>query len=846
MTNEINTFSGMTTEEIYKKLNTSKDGISSEEVLVRQGQNGLNIISEKKELGIVLEFLSHFKSPMIIILMFAAAISAYFGQTFNAIVIIAMILASVILDFFEEHSANNAAKKLREKVSTTSTVIRNGKKVEIKSTEICTGDILFLSSGDLIPADAKVIEADDFFVNQSVLTGESFPKEKAPIIIEANSENNEFENVLFSGSSVISGNGLAVVFAVGKQTEFGRIAEKLLKKEVKSDFELGVINFGYLIMKLVLALVVFIFLFNSIINKNILDSFIFAVAIAVGVTPELLPMIMSVTMSRGSLRMSKRGVIVKKLDSIPNFGSMDILCTDKTGTLTEDKIQLVKYTNITGESNEKVLLYTYLNSFFETGIKNPLDSAVVEYKKTEIVGYKKVEEIPFDFVRKMMSIVVEGKEGTVMITKGAPEDIMERCSVYHDKDQLVNLTPGAKEKALKFYEQLSADGFRVLAVAIKSDLEKKNKYTHQDENSLELLGFVSFLDPAKKDVAKVLGELEKIGIEIKIVTGDNEFVTKRICEDVGLVVRCVLLGKDSDKMTDAEMKFAVEKTTIFARFSPDQKDRVIRVLKSNNHVVGYMGDGINDAPSLKIADVGISVDTAVDVAKESADIILTTKSLESIVGGVIEGRRSFGNTMKYIIMGLSSNFGNMFSVAGAIFYIPFLPMLPIQILLNNFLYDFSQITIPSDKVDNEWVERPRKWDLKMIKRFMYTFGPISSIFDFATFFVLFSVFHVGQSAFQTGWFMESLATQTLVIHIIRTRKIPFLQSRASNYLMLTSFLAVAVGWILPYTPAGDLFKLTPLPFNILCVIVGLVIAYLILVEIFKRVFFKKFGFMGKE
>jgi Mg2+-importing ATPase len=840
ITENTNNYSSLPAEKILKNLQTSKNGLSEHEAKKRLTLYGRNVIAEKKEINVILEFLSHFKSPLIIILLFAAGISAYFGESTNALIVGVMVLVSVILDFFEEHSANNAAEKLKEKVSSTATVIRAGVKKEIKASEICQGDIIFLSSGDLIPADARVIEADDFFVNQSALTGESFPREKIPAAAE-NKESNIPDNILCLGSSVVSGTALALVFKIGKDTEFGKIAQNILKKEDKSGFELGISRFGFFISKIILFLVLFIFLFNSLINKDVLGSFMFAIAIAVGVTPELLPMIMSITMARGSQRMAKSGVIVKKLSSIPSFGSMDILCTDKTGTLTEDNIKLVTYTDIFGNHDEQVFLHTYLNSFHQTGVKNPLDKAVLDYKKAKIEGYKKIEEIPFDFVRKMMSVAVVGREGRILITKGAPEEVILKCDSYYKQGKKSPFSVDLKNSAFAYYKKLSADGYRVLAVAIKPDLPAKEKYTHTDENQLELLGFVSFLDPAKKDAGPVLAELKRRGVEVKVITGDNELVAKKICNDINLDIKGVLLGGEIDALTDDALRVRAEKTTIFARFSPDEKNRVINALRSGKHVVGYLGDGINDAPSLKAADVGISVNTAVDVAKESADIILTKKSLQVITDGVLEGRRSFGNTMKYIMMGLSSNFGNMFSVAGAIFYLPFLPMLPVQILLNNFIYDFSQITIPSDKVDDDWIKKPRNWDLSFIKKFMYVFGPISSFFDFLTFFILFSIFKVGESTFQTGWFMESLATQTLVIHVIRTRQIPFLQSRASKFLLLSTFTAVAVGWLVPFTSLGKFFKFSPLPLNILFTIIGLVAVYLVLVEIVKRIFYKKYG-----
>lgn len=827
--------------KILKDLKSSTSGLSETDSAARFKQYGPNSISAQAELHIVLEFLSHFKNPLVIILLAASAISASFGQITNLIIISVMILASVILDFFEEHSANQAAKKLRDRVKTMATVIRDGKKIEVHASTITVGDLIFLSSGDLVPADARLIEADDFFVNQSSLSGESFPKEKnSDLDTKPKKSILDLTNIVFMGSNVVSGTATAVVLKIGSATEFGQIALKLTQPEEKSDFEIGIKNFGFFIMRVILFLVLAIFLLNSVINKQILESFMFAIAIAVGVTPELLPIVMSVTIARGSLKMAKKGVIVKKQAAIPNFGSMDVLCTDKTGTLTEDKIRLINYTNAFGQESNEVFLNTYLNSYFQTGVKNPLDEAVMNFKKISIGAYTKFEEIPFDFVRKMMSVAVDGPDGKFLITKGAPEEVIKRCKFYRDGAKTVVLGAVAENKALAYYNQASADGYRVLAVAIKRLTVVKKQYTKKDEADLELLGFVAFLDPAKLGVKKILRELNNVGVEVKVITGDNELVAQKICHEVGLNIKGVLLGDDLETLTDDALKVRIEKTTVFARFSPEDKNRIISLLRSNGHVVGYLGDGINDAPSLKAADVGISVNNAVDVAKESADIVLTEKSLEALVSGILEGRKSFANTMKYILMGLSSNFGNMFSVLGAVLFVPFLPMLPIQILLNNFIYDMSQITIPTDNVDEDWIKKPRRWNLKYVKKFMYSFGPISSVFDILTYALMIYVFHANASVFQTAWFIESLATQTLVIHFIRTRHLPFVQSTASRWLLVSTFSAVAFGWIIPYTPIGAFFQFSPLPAKILFAIMGLVAVYLLLVEIAKRFFYRQY------
>jgi Mg2+-importing ATPase len=841
-TKDFKYYSAQRYKTVLQEFKTSEKGLTSVAAKKRLEQYGHNVIVQKKELSIVWEFLSHFKNPLIIILIIAAGVSAYLGEHTNAIIIFVMISFSMILDFLEEHNANDAVKKLQAKLKSETTVLRNNKEITVPTSTIVPGDILTLCAGNLVPADARIIMADDFFVNQSALTGESMPNEKTNKKNGQDISPTEMHNLVFGGTSVISGTARAVVIKTGLETEFGKIADKLVKPEAKSEFEIGVAKFGYFVMKIILFLVLAIFLFNTLIHHNFLESFLFAIAIAVGVTPELLPMILSITMASGSKKMAKKGVLVKKLSSISSLGSMNILCTDKTGTLTEDQIVLVKYTDIKNQDSQDVLLYAYLNSFHQTGIKNPLDKAVMNFRKLDIKKYKKKEEIPFDFQRRMMSVVVDDKNQHIMITKGAPEEIFKRCDHYCDQTKCLTFDATAKKVSLKLYHDLSAQGYRVLAVATKHIATTKTKYTHEDENKLELLGFISFLDPAKKDVKIILEELHTAGVEVKIITGDNELVTKKICSDIGLQLKGVMLGTDIEKLTDKALQIQAQKTTVFARCSPDTKNRIISALRAAGNVVGYLGDGINDAPSLKTADVGISVSNAVDVARESADIVLTLKNLEILRDGVMEGRKTFSNTMKYIFMALSSNFGNMFSVLGAVFFLPFLPMLPIQILLNNLIYDTSQVTIPSDNVDKEWIERPRRWDLKLIKKFMLVFGPISSVFDIITFVILFYFFHATAGVFQTAWFVESLATQVLVIHIIRTRRIPFFQSNASKQLLFSTLAAVVLAVVITFTVAGKFFQFTPLPLTILLTIAGLVIIYLMIVEFAKRWFYRKYNF----
>ncbi len=837
-------FSTMKTSAVLAKLGVKAAGLTDGEAARRLLEFGPNVIAKEREMNVILEFLSNFTSPLVVILLIASAVSASFGEIRNAIIIWVMILLSVVLNFVEEHSAGQAAKKLQERVRLMATVIRSGAQKEIQTADVVPGDVVFLSAGDLVPADAVVIEADDCFVNESALTGESLPNEKHPGALAAKPGSiGETANVVFFGTNVISGTAKALVVATGGGTEFGKIAEKLVEPSEKSEFEIGVTAFGNFIMKVILFLTLLVFLFNTLLHHQILESFLFAVAIAVGVTPELLPMIMSITMARGSIRMSKQGVIVKKLSAIPSFGSMNVLCTDKTGTLTEDDIRVAMATDTGGSPSDRVFLYAYLNSAFQTGIKNPLDRAILAEKKPADAGaYKKTEEIPFDFQRKMMSIAAKGPDGDVLVTKGAPEEVARRCTCIHVGDECKPFDAAARAACDAEYRRLSEEGYRVLALGAKHIKTIKTQYTVADESELEFFGFISFHDPPKKGIKGVLKELRTMGVSVKIITGDNEFVTKKLCSGAGLEVSGILLGHEINSLTDDALRVKAARATIFARFSPDQKNRIIRALQSSGNVVGYIGDGINDAPSLKTADVGISVDNALDVARESADMVLTQKSLKILKDGILEGRKTFGNTMKYILMGLSSNFGNMFSMLAAVFFLPFLPMLPVQILLNNLLYDCSQVTLPIDNVDKDWLLKPRRWNFSYIKQFMLTMGPVSSLFDVMTFLVLFFVFHANASLFQTGWFMESIATQTLVIHVIRTRKLPFIESMPGKALLASTFAAVVIAWIIPYTPIGAYFQFTPMPFGIALAIVGIVAVYLVCVEIVKRFFFARHDF----
>ena len=824
-----------------KKETTKERGLTEKEAAKRLRKFGENIVFKKKKFRPLVAFARKFNSPLLQILVVASIISFFIGQNINAIILLLMVLLSAILDFVNSYKSEKAVASLIAKVVTTATVIRDGVKREIEFKKIVPGDIVFLSAGDIVPADAQVIASRDFFVNQSALTGESFPVEKVAETLKKNEPLYPGKNnLVFLGTNVVTGFATVLVLRTGENTEFGHIAESLASGETKTEFEKNIQKFSVFIMWVTAILVGFVFLINAFLGRGILSSFIFSLAIAIGLTPELLPVIISVSLSRGSLLMAKKGVIVKHLPAIENFGSMDVLCTDKTGTLTEDRIVLVKYIDPFGAISDEALLYSYLNSFFHTGVTTPLDNAIQEYRHLDIRSYLKIDEIPFDAMRRRQSIVVEKNSERILITKGAPEEIMKICSYYEEQGSAVIFDKAKQSRAESQFQKLSLEGFRVLAIARKGLVgAKKTVYSKIEEQGMVFLGFVAFLDPAKSTAKKTVKELSELGIEIKIITGDNELLTEKICRDIGLEVKGVVTGDKIDKLKDRELGSLAVETTIFARINPEQKERIIQSLRQAGKVVGYLGDGINDAPALKAADVGISVNNAVDVAKETADIILLLKSLRTLRDGVVEGRRTYHNTMKYILMGLSSNFGNMFSMMGASALLPFLPMLPTQVLLNNFLYDSSQLSLATDSVDAEDVRRPSVWDLGFIKRYMLVFGLISSIFDFLTFGFLYYCFRASESQFQTGWFIESIATQVFVIYIIRTKKIPFLESKPSRTLFLNTFLAVAIAWLIPFLPLGAFFGFSPLPWNILAVIAGLVAVYLLLVEVAKRFFYRR-------
>jgi Mg2+-importing ATPase len=766
--------------------------------------------------------------------------------------ILLMVVLGIILRYVQESRADTAAEKLQAMVSTTATVIRDGKRLEISLKDLVPGDIITLSAGDMVPADVRVLSSKDLFLNQSTLTGESLPVEKTHPAVDLSITNPlEMQNLCFLGSNVESGTGTAIVVRTGRETYFGALATSITGQRQLTSFDKGIASFTWLMIGFMAVMVPLVFLFNGLSKGNWLEAFLFALAVAVGLTPEMLPMIVTVNLSKGAIAMSHKKVIVKRLNAIQNFGAMDVLCTDKTGTITQGKIVLEKHLDVRGKDSDRVLHYGYINSYYQTGLKNLMDVAILEHRALNddlLVdeNFHKIDELPFDFQRRRMSVIVEDNQNQhYLICKGAVEEVM-RLSRYVEIDgEILEVTPEHHAKRERLVRELNTQGFRVIAVAYRmfsGDIDTPH-YTVADEAEMTLLGYLAFLDPPKESAAEALAKLNGHNVSVKILTGDNDAVTVSICKQVGLPVDHILLGSDVERMSDVQLGEAAETISVFAKLSPTHKERIIRALQSHRHVVGFMGDGINDAPALKAADVGISVDTAVDIAKESSDIILLENSLLVLEQGVMEGRRVFGNIIKYIKMAASSNFGNMFSVLGGSLFLPFVPMLPIQVLTNNLLYDFSQTAIPTDAVDEEWLKKPRKWAIGEIRRFILFIGPISSIFDYMTYFIMLYVFNTwaNPALFHTGWFVESLFTQTLIIHVIRTNKIPFIQSRASKALLFASLAIVAVGAFLPYSPLAGALGLVALPPLYWLLLAGMLVCSVLLTQVVKTWFIRRFG-----
>jgi Mg2+-importing ATPase len=823
------------------------NGLTSAEAAERRQQYGSNRLKPPQQRAALLQFLAQFRNPLVLILLVAIVISALTGDVTGALIIGVIVLMSVTLDFVQAYRAGRAAEKLALQVAVIATVLRDGRPCELPVIELVPGDVVLLSAGSLVPADARLLEANDFFVNQAQLTGEPYPVEKRVVQVQDGSapvtasEDWALDSVdtVFMGSSVVSGSARVLIGRTGSATTLGQVAVSLADKAPPTAFELGTRRFGMLIMRLTLLLVLFTLLVNVALHRPLLESFLFAVALAVGLTPELLPMVVSVTLTQGALRMAALKVIVKRPSAIQDMGAMDVLCTDKTGTLTEAKIRLERHVDAQGRDDPQVLALAYLNSYFESGLKSPLDDAILAHEEIDVSAWRKIDEVPFDFERRRVSVLVERAGARRLVVKGAPEDILRLCTHYADSaGTTVVLDEAAHTRINALFDSLGEEGFRVLGIAWRDVPLDHPHAVVSDESELVFAGFAAFLDPPKASAGEALKAMTASGVAVKIVTGDNERVTRHVCTQLGVAVEGVLTGTEVAAMNDDALRARVEGVNLFCRVNPAQKNRIILALKARGHVVGYLGDGINDAPSLHTADVGISVEGAVDVAKQAAAMILLENDLMVLHQGILEGRRTFGNVMKYIMMATSSNFGNMFSMAAATLFLPFLPMLPMQILLNNLLYDMSEITLPLDNVDAEDLAGPKHWDMGFIRNFMLTIGPISSLFDFLTFYALIRLFSAHESLFRTGWYVESIATQVLVSFVIRTRRNP-LRSHPNRWLVLTSLGVVVTAMLLPFTPLAPYLGFTPLPLSFFGLLTALLIAYLVMVEGGKQWFYKR-------
>jgi Mg2+-importing ATPase len=859
--------------DLYTQLDSSETGLSTEKAEDKRETFGLNDVTHDKAPAWYVQLFMAFVDPFIGVLILIAIVSFITDvimagpgeRDYKTVIVVSiLIVLSSMIRFWQEFRSNLAAEKLKSMVKTTATILRSDTgRTEIDIKEIVPGDIIYLSAGDMIPADCRVLQSKDLFVSQSILTGEAMPVEKKDLI-EADAHNKsplEMENICFMGTNIESGTATAIAVTTGSDTYFGSIGKSLSGKRPETSFDKGVKSVSWLLIKFMIVMVPLVFLLNGFIKHDWLEAFLFALALAVGLTPAMLPMIVTANLARGAVNMSKRKVIVKRLNAIQNIGAMDILCTDKTGTLTMDKIVLERYLNVNGIEDTEVLKWAYLNSFYQTGLKNLLDIAVLDHVEVKDAlkveeSYDKIDEIPFDFQRRRMSVILSQQKSHkhLLICKGAVEEVLDLCAFSFDpgedrqlhleQDSIIPMDAQTRESILQITNKLNAEGLRVLLVAIKEYEERPLTYSIADESNMILTGFIGFLDPAKPSAKPSIEALQKLGVTLKVLTGDNEIVTKKICREVGIPINNIMMGSDLENISDDDLIKQIDDISIFAKLSPAQKSRVVKVLQIKGHTVGFMGDGINDAGALRDADVGISVDTATDIAKESADIILLEKDLMVLRKGVIYGRRTFGNIIKYIKMTASSNFGNMFSMVGASAFLPFLPMLPIQILVQNLLYDISQISIPWDMMDKEYLEQPKKWETGGIARFMLFIGPISSIFDYATFALMYWFFKANtpanQSLFQSGWFIEGLLSQTLIIHMIRTKKIPFIQSWATAPVVALTSVIMLIGIALPFTPFASAFKMQALPLIYFPFLIVILIGYCALTQVVKTWYIRKF------
>jgi len=826
--------------EVLQRLETATQGLSSEEARQRLARYGSNLLEPQKRSDVLALLLAQFKSPLILLLLFATGLSFFLHDPVNALIILTIVLVSGLLGFWQEHSATNAVEQLLAMVQIKATVLRDGSPYEIPVEEIVPGDIVILNAGDIVPGDCLIDESKDLFVDEATLTGETYPVEKSVGVLAPETPLGQRTNALWMGTHVVSGSAKALVISTGKQTEFGKVSERLRLRPQETDFERGIRRFGYFLMEVTLVLVIAIFAINVYLTRPVLDSFLFSLALAVGLTPQLLPAIISINLAHGAKRMAEGKVIVKRLASIENFGSMNVICSDKTGTLTEGSVRLQSALDVTGAASEKVLLDAYLNAFYETGFTNPIDEAIRTHRQFDLSGYRKADEIPYDFLRKRLSILVAHGDTHLMITKGALQNVLAVCSAAETGAGTRVDIAVVRDRIQQHFEEFSSKGFRTLGVAYKN-MGSASLMSKVDEAGMTFLGFLVLFDPPKPNIIETIASLKNLGVALKIITGDNHLVAANVSQQMGLSSTKILTGPDLGRLSDGALLKHLADVDVFAEIEPNQKERIILALKKAGNVVGYMGDGINDASALHAADVGISVESAVDVAKGVADIVLLEKDLGVLVQGVREGRTTFANTLKYVFMATSANFGNMFSMAGVSLFLPFLPLLPKQILLTNLMTDFPEMTIATDRVDGEMVDHPRRWDIKAIRKFMITFGLVSSVFDYLTFGTLLLILHATQDQFRTGWFLESVISASLIVLVIRSRK-PFFKSRPSKYLLMATLLTVIVTVVVPFTPLGEIFGFSRLPISFLLLIVIIVMLYLIAAEMVKTVFYKKVKF----
>jgi Mg2+-importing ATPase len=833
-------FWSISTTELLTKLHVTASGITTAEAKKRIASYGANSLKPKKQSGTFTLLVGQFKSPIILILLVATVLSLFLRNFVDASIILSIVIISGLLGFWQEFSASNAVAKLLALVQIKAAVLRDGKEVEIPVEAIVPGDIVILNAGDIVPGDCLILESKDLFVDEAMLTGETFPVEKEVFVLLAGAPLSKRTNSVWMGTHVVSGNAKVLVTLTGTKTEFGKVSERLRLKAPETEFERGIRRFGYFLGEVTLVLVILIFAINVYLQRPVLEAFLFSLALAVGLTPQLLPAIISINLAHGAKKMAAKKVIVKRLASIENFGSMNVICSDKTGTLTEGTVKVESALDVNGDASEKVFLFSYLNAFFETGFTNPIDEAILNFRKIDLKGYQKHDEIPYDFLRKRLSISVKHDKELLMVSKGALSNILDICSSVETKEGGVVKIASMQKQIQNHFESFSNDGYRTIGIAYKN-LSSESPINKDDEKDMTFLGFLTLFDPPKANIADTIATLKKLGVSLKVITGDNHLVAASLSKKMGLLDAKILTGPELHQMSDGALLHRVGAVSVFAEIEPNQKERIIIALRKAGNVVGYMGDGINDASALHAADVGISVDTAADVAKDAADIVLLEKDLSVLIEGVREGRTTFANTLKYVFMATSANFGNMFSMAGLSLFIPFLPLLPKQILLTNLLTDFPEMTIATDNVDDEMINYPRRWDIKAIRKFMITFGLVSSVFDYLTFGLLLLLLHANEGEFRTGWFLESVISASVIVLVIRSRK-PFFRSRPGKYLLIATLSIAFITMILPFTPLGTIFGFSPLSFSTYLFLILIVVFYIAAAEITKTIFYKKVKF----